>query len=160
MTVNGDTGEALDAETVAKAKQTADELLAQLQNVEDPTKRAELFDQLMFEYNEDPGLAVFPQGYTFTNGEMYPVFEEAVFALEDYEISGIVESQAGYHILLRLPTTRNSVIDYDYQTDDYYTVLAYAATDIYSQRLTKWMSECDIQWSEDFEEITAVEIFE
>ena len=102
----------------------------------------------------------FPEGYTFTTGEMYPVFEEAAFALEEYELSGIVESQAGYHILLRLPTTRNSVIDYDYQTDDYYTVLAYAATDIYSQRLTKWMSECDIQWSEDFEEITAVEIFE
>ena len=159
MTVNGDTGEALDAETVAKAKQTADELLAQLQAEADPTKRAELFDTLMFEYNEDPGLAVFPQGYTFTYDEMYPVFEEAVFALEDYEISGIVESQAGYHIIMRVPTHRDSVVNYDYESGTFYTVLAYAATDIYSQRLRGWMDEMDVQWAEGFENLNCEQIF-
>lgn len=160
MTVNPDTNELLSEEEIAKAKETAESLLAQLQEIKDQKKLTAKFDELMAEYSQDTGLLFFPEGYTFTTGEMYPVFEEAAFALEEYELSGIVESQAGYHILLRLPTTRNSVIDYDYQTDDYYTVLAYAATDVYSQRLTKWMSECDIQWSEDFEEITAVEIFE
>ena len=159
MTVNGDTGEPLDDETVAKAKQTADELLAKLQAEADPTKRAKLFDELMFEYNEDPGLAVFPEGYTFTNGEMYPVFEEAVFALEDYEISGIVESQAGYHIIMRVPTHKDSVVNFDYETNTFYTVLAYAATDIYSKRLTGWMSELDIQWAEGFENLTCEQIF-
>lgn len=159
MTVNGDTGEALDDETVAKAKQTADELLAKLQAEADPTKRAKLFDELMFEYNEDPGLAVFPEGYTFTNGEMYPVFEEAVFALEDYEISGIVESQAGYHIIMRVPTHKDSVVNFDYETNTFYTVLAYAATDIYSKRLTGWMSELDVQWAEGFENLTCEQIF-
>ncbi len=159
MTVNNNTGEALDAETVAKAKQTAEELLAQLQSIEDPTKRAETFDKLMHEYNEDPGLAIFPDGYTFTYNEMYPVFEEATFALEDYEISGIVESQAGYHIIMRVPTHRDSVVNLDSESGIFYTVLAYAATDIYSQRLKSWMDELNIVWEEEFENLTAEQIF-
>lgn len=159
MTVNDTTGEALDAETVAKAKQTAEELLAQLQAVEDPSKRAQLFDQLMVEYNEDPGLAVFPDGYTFTYNEMYPVFEEAVFAMEEYEISGIVESEAGYHIIMRVPTHRDSVVNYDYESGTFYTVLAYAATDIYSRRLKGWMDDLDVQWAEEFENLSCETIF-
>jgi parvulin-like peptidyl-prolyl isomerase len=159
MTVNDETGEALDAETVAKAKQTADELLVRLQAEADPTKRAKLFDELMFEYNEDPGLAVFPEGYTFTYNEMYPVFEEAVFALENYEISGIVESQAGYHIIMRVPTHKDSVVNFDYETNTFYTVLAYAATDIYAQRLRGWMDELNVQWAEGFENLTCEQIF-
>ena len=100
------------------------------------------------------------EGILFRDGgKMYDAFETAAFALEEYELSDIVESPAGYHIILRLPTTRNSVIDYDYTTDDYYTVLAYAATDVYSKRLTKWMSECDVKWTADFESITAEQIF-
>ena len=159
MTVNPDTGEALDEETIVQKKQTTEELLAQLQAIEDPTKRAEKFDELMFEYSEDTGLTIFPEGYTFSYNEMYPVFEEAAFALEEGEISGIVESEAGYHILLRVPTHRDSAVQIDAQTGTYYSVLAYAATDIYSSRLKEWMDELDVQWTEDFKDITCEQIF-
>lgn len=159
MTVNADTGEALDAQSIAEAKQTAEELLAKLQAVEDPTKRAALFDELMFEYSGDTGLTIFPEGYTFTYNEMYPVFEEAAFALEEYEISGIVESEAGYHIIMRVPTHRDSPVNLDSETYTYYTVLAYAATEIYSRRLTDWMSELDVRWAEGFENLTCEQIF-
>lgn len=159
MNVNPDTGEYLGDEANAQAKATAEELLAQLQAVEDPTKRAELFDELMFANSGDTGLAIFPDGYTFTYGEMYPVFEEAAFALEEFEISGIVESEAGYHIIMRIPTHRDSVVNLDYETYTYYTVLAYAATEIYSQRLSGWMDECEVVWAENFENITCEQIF-
>ena len=159
MTVDADTGEALDAETIANAKETANELLAKLQAVEDPTKRAELFDELMFEYSGDTGLTIFPEGYTFTYNEMYPVFEEAAFALEEYEISGIVESEAGYHIIMRIPTHKDSVVNLDSENYTYYTVLAYAATDVYSRRLNGWMGELDVQWAEGFENLTCEQIF-
>lgn len=159
MAVNPDTGEALDEASVAEAKQTAEELLAQLKAVEDPTKRAKLFDELMFEYSGDTGLSIFPEGYTFTYNEMYPVFEEAAFALEDYEISDIVESEAGYHIIMRIPTHRDSVVNLDYETYTYYTVLAYAATEIYSQRLKGWMDELNVEWAEGFENLTCEQIF-
>ena len=159
MTVNPETGEALSQEEIAKAKETAEQLLAQLQAIEDKDELAKTFDKLMHEYNEDPGMQGFPNGYTFTYNEMYPVFEEAAFALEEYEISGIVESESGYHILLRLPTTGESIVDLDYTTGSAYSILAYAATDIYSKRLTEWMDGCDLQWSKEFEGITAEEIF-
>jgi len=159
MTVDPETGEALSAEEIAKAKETAEQLLAQLQEIEDQQELAKTFDSLMHEYNEDPGMQGFPDGYTFTYNEMYPVFEEAAFGLEEYEISGIVESESGYHILMRLPTTKDSIVDLDYTTGSAYSILAYAATDIYSQKLTEWMDGCNLQWTAEFEGMTAEQIF-
>ena len=51
------------------------------------------------------------------------------------------------------------MVNFDYETNTFYTVLAYAATDIYSKRLTGWMSELDIQWAEGFENLTCEQIF-
>lgn len=159
MTVDTATGEALSDEEIAKAKETAEQLLDQLQAISDQNELVETFDSLMNEYSQDTGLAGFPEGYTFTTGEMYPVFEEAAFALEEYRISDIVESEAGYHILLRLPTTKDSIVDLDYTTGSAYSILTYAATDLYSQKLTEWMAACDLQWSDEFKDITAEQIF-
>ena len=159
MYVDPDTGDYLGEEVDAIAKTNAEDILAKLQAVEDPMKRAELFDELMFEYSEDTGLTIFPEGYTFTYNEMYPVFEESAFALEEYEISGLVESEAGYHIIMRIPTHRDSAVNLDYENYTYYTVLAYAATEIYSQRLNGWMNACDVVWAEGFENLTAEQIF-
>jgi len=159
MTVDSATGEALSKEKVNQAEKTAKELLEQLQGIPNRDKLVSTFDSLMKEYNEDPGVTLFPNGYTFTKGQMYPVFEEAAFALEEYEISDIVESEAGYHILMRIPTERDSLVDFDYQNNVYYTLETYAVTDIYSRLISSWMEECEITWSDEFKDITAEEIF-
>lgn len=66
------------------------------------------FSQLMFEYSEDiGGLMSFPDGYLFVHEDMVDAFSTACAALAIGEISDIVESPFGYHIILRLP------IDYD-----------------------------------------------
>ena len=100
MTIDPDTRQPLDEETVARQRATADDLLAQLRAAED---HVALFDQLMHEYSEDSGLVTNPDGYDAYRGQMVAPFEEAALGLNVGEISGIVESEFGYHIILRLP---------------------------------------------------------
>jgi len=90
----------LDEAAVQEKKATADDLLAQLRVAEDPVA---LFDELMNQYSEDPGLAAYPDGYEAYPGQMVSEFEKASLALKDGEISEVVESAHGYHIILRLP---------------------------------------------------------
>lgn len=89
--------EAAEGEEAAPAEDKraiADTVLQRAQSGED-------FDALVEEFNEDPGAT--EAGYTFGTGEMDPAFEEASFALQIGEISGIVESSYGYHIIKRIP---------------------------------------------------------
>lgn len=52
------------------------------------------FDEMIRRYNEDE-----KSTYSFGKGEMDPAFEEAAFNLGTDEISGVVESEYGYHII-------------------------------------------------------------
>jgi len=82
-----------DQETV---KKQAEELLSQINDGAD-------FDELMNRYSEDPGLEDYPTGYTFTKNEMIEVFESAAYALEIGEVSELIETDYGYHIIKRMP---------------------------------------------------------
>ena len=94
-----DAGSALSEDEIAQKKAQAEDLLAQLRASNDPQA---LFDQLMAEYNEESGEP--DEGYTFGPGEMVDEFYDGTAALEEYEISDLVESQFGYHIIMRLPS--------------------------------------------------------
>ncbi len=75
-------------------KATAEDVLKRI-------KKGEEFETLMFEYTEDPGVKQAPY-YVFTDGEMVSEFEKAVKALKPGEISGLVKSTYGYHIIKRI----------------------------------------------------------
>lgn len=90
-----------DEETAAQKRAQAEELLARLQTCGGDV--SELFAQLADEYSEDPGRAYYPDGYTFTEGEMTEVFDTAAREIAEGEFSQIVESEFGFHIILRKP---------------------------------------------------------
>lgn len=68
-------------------------------------KAGEDFDALITEFNEDPGVEENPDGYVFTKNQMAKEFEDAAYALNENEISGLVQTSYGFHILKKLPLT-------------------------------------------------------
>lgn len=105
-----DQDQSLSDEKIAEKKALADDLLAQLQAAEDmPAK----FDELMKAYSEDPGVETNPDGYVFDkNDSLVGGFREAALELEEGQLSGIVETDYGYHIMLRLAFTDEMVESY------------------------------------------------
>ena len=69
---------------------------------EDVRKRAvagEDFAKLAKEYTDDPGSKDKGGEYTFPRGQMVPEFEAAAFSLGTNQVSDIVTTQFGYHII-------------------------------------------------------------
>ncbi len=64
-------------------------------------KGGESFDTLIGKYSEDFSMPL--GGYYFTREEMIDEFESAAFALLENEVSEVIESNDGFHIILRLP---------------------------------------------------------
>jgi len=62
-------------------------------------KAGEDFAALAKEFSEDPGSKDKGGEYTFPRGQMVPAFETAAFTLKDGEISDVVETEYGYHII-------------------------------------------------------------
>ncbi len=98
LNIDMTTRQPLADDVIAQKKATAEDILKQLQESDN---LAADFDALMREHSEDTGLASNPDGYTFVSGEMVPEFEDGTRALEIGQISGIIESSYGYHIILR-----------------------------------------------------------
>ena len=140
MTVDPATREPLDEATVAEKKALAADLLARLRASDDPLAT---FDALADEYGEDPGRAANPQGYTFTHGTMVEPFDAAARALGENEISDVVESEYGCHIILRRPLDIHAAADAVRET--YFEVFFNAETDKTEMTLSPAVDRFDVE---------------
>lgn len=104
-------GDALDD---AAKQERYDRLMAvaeELRAIEDTAEREARFIEIKAELDEDTGKVAFPMGYTFAAGQMVPQFEAATDAMADFEISDPVETDYGYHVIMRLPLSADALID-------------------------------------------------
>ena len=61
--------------------------------------KGEDFSALVKQYSDDPASKDKGGEYTFPRGKMVPEFEAAAFTLKTNQISDLVESRYGYHII-------------------------------------------------------------
>jgi len=142
------TGEALTDEQKAEKKALAEEIKQKLDACEgDIDELTALFQELADQYSEDPGRETYPTGYTFTTGSMVQEFEDAAYALSEGEVSEVVESSLGYHILLRLPLDKSAAADE--VREEYFTNF-----------IAEQMDSAVIATSEDYDKLDPQTIYE
>ena len=154
-----DAGAALPEDEKAAVLTLATDTLAQLQGLSGDALES-AFDTLMAEKSEDSGLLYYPDGYTFLYEEMVEPFSAAAEALGDGEMSDLVESPYGYHIILRLPLDPDAITEYDSSTNAPLTLRYAAAYADYQTRIDSWIEEVDIEFSDDFKDLTISSLFD
>ncbi|MDR3305417.1 MAG: peptidylprolyl isomerase [Clostridiales Family XIII bacterium] len=90
-----------------------DENRAKIEDILAKAKAGEDFAELAAEYSDDSSAASGGDLGSFGAGEMVPEFEEAAFALEAGEISDVVETEFGYHIIKLTDRQEESVQPFD-----------------------------------------------
>lgn len=74
-----------------------------LNEIRERVVKGEDFGTLAYMYSEDPGSSKKNGELGFTcRGDLFPEFESAAFALKENEISTVIETKAGYHIIQML----------------------------------------------------------
>jgi peptidyl-prolyl cis-trans isomerase C len=75
------------------------EKLAEIEGLLKKARAGENFAKLAKDHSEDPGSKDRGGEYTFPRGQMVPEFEKAAFALNTNEVSEVITTQFGYHII-------------------------------------------------------------
>lgn len=128
-------GSEVTEEQKSETYKKAEEVISKLNS-------GESFENLIPVYNEDPGLT--DAGYYFGKGRMVKPFEEAAYALSEGEVSGIVESPFGYHIIKRLPMDDASITSSD-------IYMNFANTD-FQEMISKKIETTEIVLKDKFED--------
>ena len=95
-----------NGELVEDTDYAKSEELSRAKEICELAKSGENFDDLVEKYNEDDTSI-----YSFGKGEMEPEFEEAAFNLGTDEISDVVTTRFGYHIIKCISTFNREVTD-------------------------------------------------
>lgn len=86
------TGQSYPPAVLAERRQLAESLC-------EKAKAGEDFTKLVEQYSEDPVSKNRGGTYTFPRGQMVPEFEAAAFSMDPGQISDVVESKYGFHVI-------------------------------------------------------------
>ena len=128
LTSDDEKDNALRLETMEQVRQTLLET--------DEAHRKDMFNYIADYYSEDTGRPYYPNGYLVTeDANFVKAFKEAALTLEEGELSEVVTSEFGYHLLMRKPIR-------DYVSMTYLEDLLKVA-----------MENAEVEYSGDFEKI-------
>ena len=150
MTIDPTTGGTLNEEEKQERLQEAEAIAAELQAIEDAGELVARFAEIKAERCEDTGKVAYPDGYTFTPGTMVTEIEDAVNALADFEVSGVVETSYGYHIIMRLPLSVDAAIEYSSDGIAALTARSLASSEEFNARLQAKLDEVAVEYTPGF----------
>ncbi|MGI6706877.1 MAG: peptidylprolyl isomerase [Clostridia bacterium] len=120
------------------------EVLSKIGNGED-------FEKLLDEYGQDPGMIDNEEGYLVRqDGQFVPEFEEAVFQLVKDQVSDLVPSRFGYHIIKLYEIRDEKVYTLEEKRDEIAQALEnQKKSEAWSSKVTEWLENADIKRYED-----------
>ena len=119
------------------------------------------FAGLMYEHSQDEGgLVQFPGGYLFQYGDMVQPFYTACTELEIGEFSGIVETEYGYHILLRLPIDFDATPQSFMMYGDYRSLRIFVAESFFDEVLAEWRDSLVVTHSAAYDSMDLASLLE
>ena len=133
-----DEGNELSDTKKKEAKKKAEEVLAKVKAGED-------FAELAKEYSEDSSASSGGDLGTFGRGKMVTEFEDAAFAMNAGEISDIVQTEYGYHII-KVTDRVNKQESYEDVKDKIKSTLV---SEKYAEYIEKLREDSDIEEKED-----------
>jgi len=141
----------LSQEKTEEAQQYLEEKLKDIEpkalEVLEKAKGGEEFEKLIEEYGEDPGMEGNDTGYLVRqDGSFVHEFEETAFKLEEGEISDLVASGFGYHIIKLYEKTPEKVYTLEEKYGELEEILSQQKkTDAWTLILEEWMESAKIK---------------
>ena len=136
-----------------ETKRTDEEAKKEAQSILDRINAGEDFDTLMNQYSEDTGLSNNPNGYTFTEGKMLTEFYDGAKALAEDEVSELVKSSYGYHIIKRVKLD-------DSQFDNFKSDIVSAISGSMDELLKQWIDEAQVETTDLYSSITYENVYD
>lgn len=136
-----------------ETKRTDEEAKKEAQSILDRINAGEDFDTLMNQYSEDTGLSNNPNGYTFTEGQMLTEFYDGAKALAEDEVSELVKSSYGYHIIKRVKLD-------DSQLDNFKSDIVSAISGSMDELLKQWIDEAQVETTDLYSSITYENVYD
>lgn len=136
-----------------ETKRTDEEAKKEAQSILDRINAGEDFDTLMNQYSEDTGLSNNPNGYTFTEGQMVTEFYDGAKALAEDEVSELVKSRYGYHIIKRVKLD-------DSQLDNFKSDIVSAISGSMDELLQQWIDEAQVETTDLYSTITYENVYD